>query len=114
MSRQLKDWALLGSASNSSVTLRVFKRDGALAGSFVVTPSTAPTFAANCAWGGTGWSEDFLAAEVISVANGHVYGAPVKTASILTASTGQDLVANYNLGQLPLSKDSDPKPTITT
>lgn len=114
MSRQLSDWALIGSASNSAVLLRVFMKDGALAGSFTVTPSTTATFISACTWSGTGWSTDFASAEVISVANGHVYAAPVATASVLTSATGHDLVANYNLGQLPLGKDSDPKPTITT
>lgn len=66
-----------------------------------------------CSWSGTGWSDTWVAAEVISVANGSVYAAPVDTASVLTSSTGQSLVANFNLGELPLGETADPKPTIT-
>lgn len=110
MARQLKDWALLGSASNTSVLLRVFNRADALAGSFTVTPGTTAKMISDCSWGGSGWSEDFASAEVISIANGSVYAAPVKDPTILTSSSGALLSANFNLGNIPLGEATDPPP----
>lgn len=112
MQRPLRDYALLGSASNSSALLRVFNNAGALVGSFTVTPGTTSKMASACSWSGTGWSDTWVAAEVISVANGNVYAAPVDSASVLTSGTGETLVANFNLGELPLSSSADPKPSL--
>lgn len=112
MSRQLRDWAILGSAANTTVVLRVFDYKGALAGSFTVTPGTSAVLLKNAAWSGTGWSDNFMAAEVISIANGSVYAAPVASLPVLTSSTGATLAPNFNLGELPLAKGSDPKPVF--
>lgn len=112
MQRPLRDWAFKGSASNSSALLRVFNVNGALVGSFTVTPGTVSAMASACSWSGTGWSDTWASAEVISVANGSVYAAPVDNASVLTSSTGQSLVANFNLGELPLTGSADPKPSL--
>lgn len=64
----------------------------------------------SCTWSGTGWSDDFLSAEVISVTNGPIYAAPVKDTTILTSSSGETLAANFNLGDLPLGPGADPSP----
>lgn len=113
MSRHLSGWALLGSASNSSVLIRVFNLDDVLVGSFTVTPGTTAKMISDCTWSGTGWSSTFASAEVISVANGSVYAAPVDTPTVLTSASGETLVANFNLGPIPLDTVSDPKPTIS-
>jgi hypothetical protein len=113
MSRQLKDWALLGSASDSAVVLRVFTRNGALAGAFTVTPGTSPVYIKDAVWNSTGWSDDFVAAEVVTaVASGHVYAAPVKDVTVLTSATGETLCEGFNLGPVPLDKGADEQPTF--
>lgn len=92
--------------------LRVFNKTGALAGHFTVTPGTTSLFIENAVWDGAGWSDDFVAAEVISVANGSVYAAPVKDPTVLDATSGTSLIANFNLGDLPLGPNSDPLPSF--
>lgn len=99
---------MLGSASNTSVLLRVFNNKDALAGSFTVTPGTTSKMISDCSWGGSGWSDDFVSAEVISIANGQMYAAPVKDPTILTSSSGAPLSANFNLGNIPLGEATDP------
>lgn len=108
----LVKWGLLAANPSASVRLRVFDKNGAMAGAFNVTVPQVSTLLPSCGWA-SGWSDDYVGAEVISVTNGPVYALPVSDVSELTAQTGKALVANFDLGRVPLDDRANPKPSFT-
>lgn len=97
--RILSSWAIFSTGGTGTLTVRVWDDEDSVVGIQTVTAPSTAALLPDCEWS-VGWQDNFKGVEVISIANGPVFVAPVRDPGVLDANSGITAVAGYVMGRV--------------